>query len=1592
MNRSSFLFVLALSIIAIQEVSALFRDLDGLGRKAPNPFDNGFKHHFEHFDLVGHTKLKYDGQVHDHVVFMHDYRNAVVRFRCLEDTLVIVLNNTRESPFVPGQILVGDSSWGCISEGGTPLVFYRTIVDLSVSHGRHGGVSSGASRHQVTLTLHTENATLLELFSDLDVEFTWKPYNDATTGQRHGFHEPASVKPVPRVAPPPDASIREMHDALEQENADDRSGKKQLDKRGLFSSIKKAVQKVAKVATTVASVANSVAKATVQLVTTGNTVLIDANNNWNFDLFNFNWDGRNNVVALPVKPIYESGGVTNGARAFSIVCLNCFAYLRTSVTFKMKLSAGISGVQLPVFQFTVGGHFKANADVQVHLAGPFATEILQTIAPEISGSPIEFAIGPVPVIITPGLSFAAQVNLKTNAYATLSAGFDLDFTLNPTGLYRDASGNFNFMKPSISTAANWHPVQFKLESGTATARVSIVPRIVFTFYGLVPIWIALAPYYQIDMTAPIASPQNGLSCPSGSSSLCYTNNWGLEALGGMDKIGWKVFTFGSPYLKAYFSVNLFGPIQVGDKKCVTPSWVSPCHYWRTGDWSACSKQCASGTRTRRVLCVDTNGATLPDGNCTAAVKPAASEACNTFPCPATPGSAGTDCDWIVTTGQYIDEGSPAGNIYCYDTKPYPSLAVRQATCCRDPACVGFSYGKPATVYSGYGCDKTSVSQYLVSAPFFIGYQKGGRGTCAIDSCDYFGNDITNANVASPFLCCDLCTMTKNCNAWTWVTNTCYMKNVPSGVEPTSHPVSDNIYCARTNGKSNCIMDSCDYYGNDIGNANTADAFKCCDLCSTTSGCNAYTWVGNTCYMKSVPEGVEPTSHPASDNMYCGRTHGAGLAKRSALALAPTALEPSRAALTNVTALPAAARTITTPSRVPSVDATGFDAGRLHAQMQASLRAKRQAGPSATTGGIDLDLDVGNESLTDSGEVYVAGQLMNISWPTDGMESFPTITILLRADADTVDYFCGAGIPCGPVPNTGEFDWVVPYGLPYSNTYQLTFLINNDVRFAVNTPRFTVNATCTSASCAGQFAAVAFVDVSYCSRVCGGGLYDYVPACLDAYGQTAASLSSCWPSGGPASNLVCNNFDCPNVPLNIENIDLTTVLTAGDSFTIQWIGGTAYSNVSLACRLLPTSNYTACDAYGLPSGFIANQGNYTWAIAASTPATSQFQILITSAVIADNGDLNTFETPPFAIVHLASWAIHVETSSEVGAGTQDLLLEVVGSSTTASFVLFGPFVPGGAFDVAFSQPDVGDIMAIELSLMNSSDPWAGQRVSVSVGPVQAKFLLSPTEFVDVNQTLILSSCALFTSCATCNEAAGCGWCDSAGCVAGSADGPADAVDCPVSSAWNQTCQHTSFEVVSTVDSIGGCQSVCGDPHFRGLDGVRYEFQGEAHKTFALVSDPTVQINAEFIPARFGHTFLGHTCIRTCHHQLVVSPGGRIMLDGRSVLRTERWQSDELAVYRRNKYEIEVEIPGRWSLSFRSGSHVDIERTVAHFAYDNKTHGVLGHTMPGALSAVGKCNNKLQGGCEVEGSYLDYEVLGNICSTSWLHSKFNDAACA
>jgi len=211
--------------------------------------------------------------------------------------------------------------------------------------------------------------------------------------------------------------------------------------------------------------------------------------------------------------------------------------------------------------------------------------------------------------------------------------------------------------------------------------------------------------------------------------------------------------------------------------------------------------------------------------------------------------------------------------------------------------------------------------------------------------------------------------------------------------------------------------------------------------------------------------------------------------------------------------------------------------------------------------------------------------------------------------------------------------------------------------------------------------------------------------------------------------------------------------------------------------------------------------------------------------------------------------------------------------------------------------------------------------------------------------------------------------------------------------------TIQSAVATVCPCDVCTSACGDPHFMGLDGVKYDFQGEPGKTFAIISDPSVEVNSVFTRTSFhNHTVLGDTCVHVCGHAVTMTPQQAVQIDGKELRFGSTFESSTITVSRPTAQRIEMTIPNRWNLRFSliksnidDESMINLDHARPLYAYGNRTHGVLGHTLKGQPLPKSKCNLYAYGSCEVEGHFRDYEVVGGVCSSTWAHSFFDVEHC-
>jgi len=188
---------------------------------------------------------------------------------------------------------------------------------------------------------------------------------------------------------------------------------------------------------------------------------------------------------------------------------------------------------------------------------------------------------------------------------------------------------------------------------------------------------------------------------------------------------------------------------------------------------------------------------------------------------------------------------------------------------------------------------------------------------------------------------------------------------------------------------------------------------------------------------------------------------------------------------------------------------------------------------------------------------------------------------------------------------------------------------------------------------------------------------------------------------------------------------------------------------------------------------------------------------------------------------------------------------------------------------------------------------------------------------------------------------------------------------------------------------------------GLNGHKYNFQGEPGKVFALVSDKYVQINARFVNAtakrsKKGSTVIGDICVRYCDSRAVFGSDGMVKMVGGT--------SSNLIVHRHPNHTASV-TAGYWTLQIESWGHGK-ERSfhnlqnigLHHRVLAGPVHGVLGVSAPrivhhvNGTTAKKHCQPNNEGGCEVPGEWHEYEVVGGLCSTQFKYSKFDSTQCA
>lgn len=183
-------------------------------------------------------------------------------------------------------------------------------------------------------------------------------------------------------------------------------------------------------------------------------------------------------------------------------------------------------------------------------------------------------------------------------------------------------------------------------------------------------------------------------------------------------------------------------------------------------------------------------------------------------------------------------------------------------------------------------------------------------------------------------------------------------------------------------------------------------------------------------------------------------------------------------------------------------------------------------------------------------------------------------------------------------------------------------------------------------------------------------------------------------------------------------------------------------------------------------------------------------------------------------------------------------------------------------------------------------------------------------------------------------------------------------------------------------IAGSGRIWGDPHFIGQDGGKYDVQGEAGKTYNLLSDQNFQMNGRFDQYKTtdGLTVVGAVGISAGSDQVSVEKDGTVMVNGEELEAGETVQlADGGSVsYAANGGSVSID-SGEWEtdIQFRNKgtsnrAHLNIDvKTDNALADGVKPHGLLGQTFDLDDDARNGDKGKgTQGGGAIEG--LDGEI--------------------
>ncbi|KCV72364.1 hypothetical protein H696_01757 [Fonticula alba] len=232
--------------------------------------------------------------------------------------------------------------------------------------------------------------------------------------------------------------------------------------------------------------------------------------------------------------------------------------------------------------------------------------------------------------------------------------------------------------------------------------------------------------------------------------------------------------------------------------------------------------------------------------------------------------------------------------------------------------------------------------------------------------------------------------------------------------------------------------------------------------------------------------------------------------------------------------------------------------------------------------------------------------------------------------------------------------------------------------------------------------------------------------------------------------------------------------------------------------------------------------------------------------------------------------------------------------------------------------------------------------------------------------------------------------------------------PFAASKVSQCVSGGRHVYSCLNEAGVCRSVTTckkiesgsgtqDPHFMGFNGADYYFEGEAGRSYNIVSDRDVQVNAQFTRLHnLKGTYMGRVSILVGSHMIGFDPHFGAYIDGESLADGASIEMSNVDIM----YEVvdarprlTVRTPA-WQFVARAKiekglvaeSYINLHASVVGMPTD--PHGILGQTARFLLEkrAPGSKPEQVRN-FSVEGEEPDYELKDGLFGTDFTFNKFS-----